>query len=138
MAARVPRVEGAIGYVDLLFAKSRSIAYGAVQNKDRTAFIHAEPENLTAAAKTLINNIPEDLTFSLTSKPGTNSYPISGAVWAVCYQNQPESTQKTVVDFLHWVTHEGQQFTKDRTYASLPDEFVKRVEEKLKLIKTVP
>ena len=134
VATRVPRTEGAIGYVDLLFAKARNLSYGAVENTDKTAFIHAEPENLTAAAQTMAGKVPDDLTFKLTNKPGKTTYPICGAVWAVCYQKQPAADQKMVVDFLHYITHEGQKLAKARTYAPLPDILVQRVDEKLKSI----
>jgi phosphate transport system substrate-binding protein len=137
VADAVYRTEGAIGYVDLLYASygDGQLRHGAVRNKDDTDFIHAESEKMTAALNGLIDAIPDDLTFSLTNKPGKDSYPICGAVWAVCYQEQPASDQKRVVDFLHWVTHEGQKYAKDMSYAPLPEELVKRADGKLKLIK---
>src|SRR5262249_46311199 len=122
VAGHVRDTEGAIGYVELLYALQNNIKYGAVQNKDGDAFIHAKVENVTAAAKGGIAEIPEDLTFSLNNKPGKDSYPICGAVWAVCYQNQPANAHKVVTDFLHWVTHEGQKYAKELHYAPLPDE----------------
>jgi phosphate transport system substrate-binding protein len=133
VALHIAETEGAIGYVDLLYAVSKT--YGAVQNKDKTAFIHAEPENITAAANGLAADIKDDLTFDLINKPGKNSYPISGAVWTVCYQNQPKGNPM-VVDFLTWITHEGQKYAKARTYAPLPEEIIARVDQQLKLIKS--
>jgi phosphate transport system substrate-binding protein len=138
LASRVRVTEGAIGYVDLLHAVNNKLPYGAVQNKDQTAFIHATPENMTAALKAMHADIPEDLTFKLTNQPGKDSYPISGTVWAVCYRTQPASLKKEVVDFLHWVTHEGQRFAPDMTYAPLPEELVERVDQKLKSIEAAP
>ena len=137
VADKVYRTEGAIGYVDLLYASygDGKLQHGAVRNKGDTAFIHAESEKMTAALKGLIAAIPEDLTFQLTNRPGKDSYPICGAVWAVCYQAQPASDQKRVVDFLHWVTHEGQKYAKDMSYAPLPEELVGRADENIKLIK---
>ena len=89
---------------------------------------------MTAAAEGLGTDIPEDLTVNLLNKPGKNSYPICSAVWAVCYQNQPASQNKMVVDFLSWATHEGQKSAEARVYAPLPKELVGRVEQKLKSI----
>jgi phosphate transport system substrate-binding protein len=137
-SAYVASTDGAIGYVDLMHTYSGKLSYGAVQNKDQTAFIHAAPENMTAAARGLIANLPEDLTFSLTNKSGKDAYPICGAIWAVCYQIQAADKHQIVANFLHWVTHEGQQFTKERTYAPLPEEIVQRADAKLKLIKAAP
>jgi phosphate transport system substrate-binding protein len=135
VAMYVQQTEGAIGYVDLLHAYVKEIPYGAVQNKDKTAFIHAEAENMTAALKGSISEVHDDLTFSLTNKGGKDSYPICGGIWAVCYKNQPGDKQKQVVDFLTWATHDGQKFASGMTYAPLPEELIDRVEEKIKSIK---
>src|SRR5262249_22320422 len=113
MAALVASTEGAIGYVDLLFAKVRKLSYGALQNKDKPAFVHAEPENLTAAANRLDAEISEDLSFGLTNRSGKDAYPVAGAIWAVCYRAQPASRRQDVVDFLYWVTHDGQRLSAD-------------------------
>jgi phosphate transport system substrate-binding protein len=131
VAFEVKETEGAIGYVDLVHAWNYDLAYGAVENKDKSAFIHAEAANITAAAESVVGALPEDLTFKLTNQPGKDSYPITGAVWAVCYQAQPAAKQKTVVDFLRWATHDGQQFAKNMSYAPLPVEIVERADKKL-------
>jgi phosphate transport system substrate-binding protein len=138
VARHVRKTEGAIGYVDLLHAFTGEIPYGAVRNQDDTAFIHAGAENMTAAATGLVADLPADLTFKLTNRRGKDAYPICGAIWAVCYQDQPASDQKKVVDFLHWVTHEGQQFATDMSYAPLPEGLVRRADQKLQLIKAAP
>jgi phosphate transport system substrate-binding protein len=127
--------EGTIGYVDLIHAVPGEVQYGAVQNKDQTAFIHARAPNMTAAVKGQLAEIPEDMTFDLMNKPGKDSYPICGVIWAVCYQGQPAPTYSRVVSFLQWATHDGQRFATDLSYAPLPEELVGRVEQKLKSIK---
>jgi hypothetical protein len=37
---------------------------------------------------------------------------------------------------LTWITHDGQKFAKDRTYAPLPADLVTIVDGKLKLLKS--
>jgi phosphate transport system substrate-binding protein len=127
--------EGALGYVDLALALSHDLDYGAVQNKDRTAFIHVEPRNMTASARGDLPEIPEDLGFELTNKPGADSYPICGVIYAICYQSQPASSHDQVVDLLRWLTHEGQRRAERNSYAPLPAELIARVEQKLQSIK---
>ena len=53
VAAKIDEIDGAIGYVDRLYASFQDIKldYGAVQNKDKSAFVRAEPANLTAAVR---------------------------------------------------------------------------------------
>jgi phosphate transport system substrate-binding protein len=138
VADHVYRTDGSIGYVDLLFAGYGNIQYGAVQNKDKTAFIRAAADNMTAALQSQLSNLPEDLTFRLTNQPGQNSYPICGCVWAVCYDRQPASNQKLVVDFLRWMTHDGQKYATGMSYAPLPEEVVRRLDDKLLSIKAIP
>jgi phosphate transport system substrate-binding protein len=93
---------------------------------------------VTAAASGALSQIPDDLRYSLTDPPGKDAYPISGTTWAVLYVNQPPATGKAVVDFLRWITHEGQQYAKDLQYAKLPQGLVERVDKKLDSIKTAP
>ena len=135
----VQDTEGAIGDVDLVHAQAGRLAYGAVQNKDHTAFLHADGANMTAAARALVGDIPDDLTFKLTNQPGADAYPICGAIWAVCYQQQSVSDQKMLRNFLNWLTHDGQKLAaKTTAYAPLPDEVIQRTDERLKLIKAAP
>ena len=115
VANLVRETEGAIGYVDVLHARMSNLAYGAVENKDSLTkdlkgkvYVVARPENVTAAAKELMHDLPEDLTFKSINRPGENSYPICAAAWAVCYQKQPAAKLKHVTEFLSWITHEGQ------------------------------
>jgi phosphate ABC transporter phosphate-binding protein len=134
VARYLRETEGAIGYVDLLHVFGGQLPYGAVETKDKTNFVHAESENMTAAAESLGGDIPADLTFKLSNRPGKNAYPICGAIWAVCYRNQPAAHEKLVVDFLQWVTHDGQKFAANLSYAPLPTDLARRAEEKIKTI----
>jgi phosphate transport system substrate-binding protein len=140
VATKVYETEGAIGYVDRMFTSYDDMVldYAAVQNKDKSGFVRAEPETLTAAAASVLPTVPDDLVFDLANKPGKDAYPISGVVYAVCFQTQPAATRQRVVEFLHWATHEGQQQAAKMAYAPLPPELVKRVEQKLETIKAAP
>jgi phosphate ABC transporter phosphate-binding protein len=128
MAAKINEVDGAIGYIDLLYTSFQDIKldYGAVQNKDKV-FVHAERVNLTAAARAILGEIPDDLTFDLIDKPGKESYPISGVIYAVCSDKQSEKGRKQVVDFLHWATTDGQADVEKTVFAPLPRELTDRV-----------
>jgi phosphate transport system substrate-binding protein len=131
VANEVLSTDGAIGYVDLAQAVAWDLAYGAVRNKDGTDFVHAEPANMTASATAVLAEIPEDLAFNLTNKTGKDSYPISGVIYAICYQAQPAPDGQKVADFLHWVNGEGQRLARHAANAPLPDELVQRVEKSL-------
>jgi phosphate transport system substrate-binding protein len=134
MSGQVKRSAGSIGYVELTYALHNNIKYGLVQNREGIA-IKGSLESVTAAASAALADIPEDLRYSLTDAPGKEAYPISGTVWAVVYTNQPAAKEPALVAFLHWVTHEGQQFAEDLNYARLPPGLVEKLDKKLDQIR---
>ncbi len=129
----VSQTPGAIGYVELIYALSNNIRYGAVKNPAGN-FIRASLQSVTAAAEGVLTTIPEDLRYSLTDAPGKDSYPISGTNWAVVYVKPPSGKGRLIVDFLSWATHEGQHYAEALHYARLPKGLVERLEKKLEQI----
>jgi phosphate transport system substrate-binding protein len=134
VAGQVRRSAGSIGYVELIYALQNDMKYGAVKNK-AGEFVDANLKSVTAAADAALADIPDDLRYSITDAPGKDSYPISGTVWAVVYDKLPADKGQAVVDFLRWVTHEGQEFAEALNYAHLPKGLVERAEKKLDQIK---
>jgi phosphate transport system substrate-binding protein len=134
VASHVKASEGAIGYVEVDFAIKEGLAYGAVENNDKK-FVLGTAEAVTAAAKAAEASIPDNLTFMLINQPGEKSYPICAVVWAVLYVQQPAATGKTLVEFLTWCVHDGQQYTKELSYAPLSEGLVKKIDAKLKSVK---
>jgi phosphate ABC transporter phosphate-binding protein len=134
VAGLVQRTPGSIGYVELIYATQNNIKFGSVRNKEGQ-FVTASLESVTAAADNALSLIPEDLRYSITDAPGKNSYPVAGTVWAVIYVNQPADKGTAVVEFLKWITHEGQEFTAELHYARLPKGLIEKVDGKLSLVK---
>ncbi len=129
ISGHVARTEGAIGYVELIYALKNKIPFGSVKNKEGE-FVLPTLESVTAAANASLDKIPDDLRYSITEAPGRESYPISGTTWAIVFVNQP-SDRAGMVDFLRWVTHEGQKYCGELQYATLPTKLVERVDAKL-------
>jgi phosphate transport system substrate-binding protein len=134
VASLINKTPGGIGYVELVFALQKKLKFGAVKNKEGN-YVLASLEGVTAAAEAALAEIPDDLRFSLTDAPGKESYPICGTTWAIVHLQQPEDKAKEVVDFLRWVTHDGQEYATDLYYARLPRKLIERVDEKLAIIK---
>jgi phosphate ABC transporter phosphate-binding protein len=134
VAGQVKRSAGAIGYVELIYALQNKIKFGLVRNKEGK-YIEASLDSVTAAANASLKKIPPDLRYSITNAPGKESYPISGTVWAVVYNKLPKDRGQMVVDFLRWVTHEGQEHARALHYARLPEGLIDRLEKKLDAIK---
>jgi phosphate transport system substrate-binding protein len=133
VANLINKTPGAIGYVELVFALQKKMKFGAVKNKEGN-YVVASLEGVTAAAEAALTDIPDDLRFSLTNAPGKESYPICGTTWAIVHVRQPEDKAKEVVNFLQWVTHDGQEYATDLYYARLPKGLVERLDKKLALI----
>lgn len=138
VAIKVHGTDGAIGYVDRMYVtlQDLSLDYGAVQNHDKTAFVRAEAPNTTAALQAILAEIPDDLTFSLADKPGKDSYPIAGVIYAQCSDVQPAAKRQQVVDFLRWAVHEdAQKSVAQASFAPLPPELIPRIDKRLEGIK---
>lgn len=135
VAGLVAGTKGALGYVELIYARdNKNLKYGAVQNKEGN-FITASLESVTAAAAGL-KDVPDDLRYSLTEPDGADAYPICGTTWMVVYEHQPADKVKPLTDFIRWATHDGQRYTKELHYASLPPPLVARVDKKVASIHT--
>lgn len=130
VAATVKSTEGAIGYVELIYAANNKIAFGNMQNK-AGKLVTASLEGVSAAAAGL-KEIPADLRMSITDAEGDAAYPISGLTWILVYQDQKDAAKgQALVDFLWWVTHQGQALAGPMNYAPLPAAILPTVEAKL-------
>jgi phosphate ABC transporter phosphate-binding protein len=136
VANLVKSTNGAIGYLELIYAlKEGNIKVAKIKNREGNA-VAPSVESVTAAADGALTDIPEDLRFSLTNGPGKDAYPISGANYALVFVKQPAKKKQAIVDFLTYVTHDGQKLCQPLHYAPLPKGLVDRVEKKLAMITT--
>jgi phosphate transport system substrate-binding protein len=125
VAGMIRQMEGAIGYVELIYAEQNHISYGKVKNK-AGSYVKASLEGVTAAAASA--KIPNDFRVSITDAPGKEAYPISTFTWLLIPQkNSDANKQKILVDFLNWMVNDGQKMTKELTYAPLPADVATRV-----------
>jgi len=134
ISGHVGRTDGAIGYVELIYAAKNNIPYGLVKNKEGE-FIKPTLESVTAAANGALDEIPDDLRYSITDPKGKDSYPISGTTWAIVFVKQEPDKAVAIDEFLRWITHEGQKYAAELQYAALPPKLVERVDKKLALLK---
>jgi phosphate transport system substrate-binding protein len=131
---QVRQTPNTIGYVELTFARANNLPAALIKNS-AAAFIEPNPETVTSAASGMLANAPADLRMQITNSAGADAYPIAGIVYALVYKDQKDTAKgKSLVDYLWWVTHDGQAYAKDLHYSPLPTELVKRVEDKLKSV----
>jgi len=133
VAGMIRQMEGAIGYVELIYAVQNKITYGTVKNA-AGSFIKASLESVTAAAAS-VPNMPPDFRVSITNAPGKDAYPISSFTWLlVPTQSKDPAKGKIIVDLLNWCETDGQKMTAELTYAPLPENVVAKVKEAIKQV----
>ncbi len=138
LAEAVKSTQGAIGYVELLYAlKNPGLNIGKVKSRDGE-FLSATLEGVTAAAdnalKTFTKEERDTLRYSIVNAPGKGAYPISGTTWAVLKLKHPADKAKALQNFLKWATHDGQKVVNELHYAAIPVSIVELADKKIDLI----
>jgi phosphate transport system substrate-binding protein len=133
VAGQIKQLPGAVGYVELIYAKQNHLPYADVKNSSGH-YITPSLESVSEALATA--KIPDDFRFSMVNPPGEKAYPISGATWLLVYE-QPKNAAKgkKLVEFLNWAMNQGETVAASLDYASLPESLQKRVLERIKTIK---
>jgi phosphate transport system substrate-binding protein len=133
---QIKQLEGAIGYVELVYAVSNQLPYAHVKN---AAGIYVEPTlaSVTAAAASAKLQRDTDFRVSITNAPGAASYPISSFTWLLVRPDTKDAVKgKALKLFLNWmVTPEAQEMATALQYAPLPLPVVTLVRERLKTLK---
>ncbi len=129
---QIKQIEGAIGYVELIYAISNRLPYAQVKNASG-AFVEPSLESVTAAAAG--TKLPKDTDFrvSITNAPGAAAYPISSFTWLLVHKDTRDAAKARVLrDFLTWMlTPDAQKMAAGLHYAPLPAEVVTLVQARL-------
>ena len=136
VAGQVKQTPGAIGYVELAYAKQNKLPIAAVKNS-AGKFIVASVPAVTAAAAGVARTLPANTDFriSIVDAPGPDSYPICSFTWILVYQHQRDAVKgKKLVDFLDWALTTGETEAPPLDYAPLPAEMVNKVKAKVATI----
>jgi phosphate transport system substrate-binding protein len=133
VAGQVKQLSGAVGYVELIYAKQNQMPYADIKNAAGN-FITPSLDSVTAALATA--KIPDDFRFSMVNAPGEQTYPIAGTTWLLVYEKQKDAAKgKKLVEFLNWALSRGETLAPSLDYAPLPDAVQQRVLERIKTIK---
>ncbi len=133
VAGMIRQMDGAFGYVELIYALQNNITYGSVKNAAGN-FVKASLDSTTAAAASM-KTMPADFRVSITNAPGKDSYPISSFTWLLVPADwKDKNKQKVFVDFLNWMLDQGQNLSAQLNYAPLPDAVKQKEREAIKTI----
>jgi phosphate transport system substrate-binding protein len=134
VAGLVRQMQGAIGYIELIYAVQNKITYGSVRNAAGN-FVKASLESVTAAAASA-KSMPADFRVSITDAPGKDAYPISSFTWLLIpAQSKDAAKGKIIVDFLNWMVDDGQKMTANLSYAPLPPTVAAKVKDAIKQVR---
>jgi phosphate transport system substrate-binding protein len=133
---QVKQVEGAVGYVELIYAISNKLPYADVKNAEGR-FVQPSLESVTAAAAGTKLKADTDFRVSITNAGGAGSYPISSFTWLLVHKDAKDAAKaKRIKDFLAWmISPEAQAMAAELHYAPLPKEVVALVESRLPTLK---
>ena len=133
---QVQQLEGAIGYVELVYARGNNLAHALVKNS-AGQFVEAQLEAVTAAAAGATLSSTTDFRVSITNAEGPTSYPIASYTWLLIKPDNPDAAKgKLIRDFLVWmVTPEAQQMAQQLGYAPLPKETSGLVQARIQTLK---
>lgn len=137
VAEFVKATSGAVGYVELAFAKTNDIAYATMINKAGKP-VKPDAASVTSAVDEAMK-VPQTaepyslhpLAYSFTDAAGDGSYPIVGASYAMLFKKQPKDKGPVIVEFLKWAVSDGQKSAAELHYAPLPAELTKKAQELL-------
>ena len=134
--ARWKQTEGAIGYVELIYALSNGLGFAQIQNSAGT-FIEPSLASVTSAAASAKLKPDTDFRVSITNPPGDDAYPIASFTWLLIQKDGKDAAKaKLIKDFLTWmITPEAQQMAEGLKYAPLPADVVKLVQARLGTLK---
>ena len=133
---QVKQTEGALGYVELIYAISNKLPYALLKNA-AGKYISPSLESVTAAAAGVKLEKDTDFRVSVTNAPGDQAYPISSFTWLLVKKDNKDAAKaKLIRDFLAWmITPEAQKMAADLHYAPLPQPVVALVQARLPTLK---
>jgi phosphate transport system substrate-binding protein len=137
VTGQVKQTPGAIGYVELAYARQNKLPVASVRNA-AGQFVAPSIDAVTAAAAGAAGKLPptSDYRVSIVNAPGAQSYPISSFTWILLYKTQPNAEKgKQLMDFLKWALHDGEQTASSLDYAPLPTPLIARLDSTLATIK---
>lgn len=139
VASQVKATDGAIGYVEVVYARQNRLPVAHVRNA-AGRFVSPMPFEIATAASAVLaasdtTVTPGDIGFrrSLVNAPGDQAYPITAFTWLLL---APETmgAEKTgrMVAFLEWALADGADLTSSLGYVPLPSGVADQVLARLK------
>jgi phosphate transport system substrate-binding protein len=128
----VKATPGAVGYIELAYAKQNQVPYARLKNKSGK-FVEATIEAVSLAGEGAVEHMKgTELAANIWDQPGEKAYPIASFTYIIVYKDlgylKDENKAKALAEFLRWATTDGQKLAGDLDYAPLSPGVQKKVE----------
>ncbi|HEV8244270.1 MAG TPA: phosphate ABC transporter substrate-binding protein PstS [Polyangiaceae bacterium] len=134
VTGQVKTTPGSVGYVELAYATQNKLPMAELQNK-AGKFVAPSIDGASAAAASA--EMPDELHVSITDSTGEAAYPIASYTYLLVYEDAKDPSKgEALAKFLWWAIHDGQKFSGALDYAPVPDPVVKKIEARLKTLKS--
>jgi phosphate transport system substrate-binding protein len=115
----VERTDGAIGYVDYLYARQHRVESIRLINKDGR-IVPARPESLRSAVMHADWSGTPDFGASLVDLPGEKTWPMTAASYVVMQVQVNRPQTAAAVQFFNWAYRDGSETAAELGYGTLP------------------
>jgi len=139
VAGQVSQTPGAIGYVELAYARQNKLAYASIKNANGE-FVEPTIESITLAAAAKAAALPAttDFRVSIVNPAGKGAYPISSFTYLLVSVSQTDAAKgKKLIDFVKWAIHDGEKDAAALDFAPLPANVVAMLDKRLATVKGV-
>ena len=128
----VKQTDGAIGYVELIYALSNNLPYAWLKNAGG-AFIEPTLKSVSAAAAGAHLGPETDFRVSITDAAGKESYPISSFTWLLVPRQPRDSVKARLLhNFLLWMLQPpAQRMAADLHYSPLPVPLIETIQQRI-------
>jgi phosphate transport system substrate-binding protein len=129
---QVKQSEGAIGYVELIYALSNGLPAAELKNA-AGQFVAPTLEGVSAAAAGTEFPPNTDFRVSITDAPGADAYPVSSFTWLLIHkQDTTSAKQRGIRGFVRWMIEPpAQRMAADLHYGPLPAKVIELVRQRL-------
>ena len=131
---QVKQSEGAIGYVELIYAEANHLPAAEIRN-GAGRFIAPTLKTVTAAAESAKFAPDTDFRVSITDAGGEDAYPIASFTWLLIHTGDQRSPKDAEIRaFITWMLEPAaQRMAADLLYSPLPVKLIELVRDRLKV-----
>ncbi len=124
---QISQIPGALGYIELSYAKLNNLPTAALENNARRFVTPSDEASIAALANI---ELPDNLRAFDGDPPGDESYPIVTYSYGLSKARYEDAALGNAIkEFFQWCIRDGQPFSVELGYVSLPETVAARVSQ---------